>query len=129
MDFLAYCLAGLFFIAFVFASIYILVCAFRRHILWGLGYMFVPFVGLVYIVVDWRIVWKAFLLHVFCIPLMILSMLLSPSFRAEMDKNAGHNAATTTAEGQDDKPSTKPSASSPPRSSSGSVKHHHRSHH
>lgn len=134
MDILAYCLAGVFLTGFFIASIYIIVCAFRRHFLWGLGYLFVPFVGLVYIIVDWPKVWKAFLMHLCCLPLMILSLFLSPSFKAEMDKNAAIRdaapvASTSTTEKQDDRSSAQHGASSPSHSSSGSVKHHHRLHH
>ena len=44
-------LAGL--VVYLIFAIQILIKAFKTHILWGLGSIFVPFVGLVYIIKYW----------------------------------------------------------------------------
>lgn len=99
MDILAYTCFGLCCITLLISSIYVTVCAFRRHILWGLAYLFVPFAAFIYLIVDWRKVWKATLINIACVPLMILSMMLSPTFRAEMNKDR----ATTVNKADEDK--------------------------
>jgi len=43
-------------------GIIILIKAFKEHILWGLGYLFVPFVGLVFIIKYWDKCKKPFLM-------------------------------------------------------------------
>jgi hypothetical protein len=49
---------------FIVALIYgirILIVAFKTHILWGLGSLLVPFVGLVFVIMYWKDVGKLFL--------------------------------------------------------------------
>lgn len=43
-------------------GIWLLVLAFKKSVLWGLGTLFVPFVGLVFVIMNWAIAKKAFLI-------------------------------------------------------------------
>jgi glutaredoxin len=45
------------------SSIIILIAAFRKGVLWGLGSLFVPFVSLVFVVMHWAEVRRAFFAH------------------------------------------------------------------
>jgi hypothetical protein len=54
MEILAYILfwGGLLFM--LFYGLYLVVIAFQESILWGLGYLFVPFVNIVFIIMYWQ---------------------------------------------------------------------------
>ena len=74
---------GLFlmFIGFVIALVYgimLLVKAFQTSVLWGLGYIFVPFVSLVFVVVHWDVAKGPFLRLLISIPFLALGMALMP---------------------------------------------------
>jgi Na+/proline symporter len=69
-------LAG-FAIALVF-GIQLLILAFRTSILWGLGYLFVPFVGLIFIALHWDEAKSPFLRSLLAIPCIIAGALLAP---------------------------------------------------
>jgi hypothetical protein len=43
------------------ASIMILIQAFKESVLWGLGYIFIPFVSLIFVVMHWDQTMKPFL--------------------------------------------------------------------
>lgn len=45
------------------SGIVILVEAFKTHILWGLGSLFIPIVALVFVLVHWNRAGKAFLVN------------------------------------------------------------------
>ena len=68
-------LAGL--IVGLIYGIQILVLAFKKHILWGLGSLFVPFVGLVFVIKYWEETKAPFLRYLISVPLWILGMILS----------------------------------------------------
>lgn len=62
-------------IGFLVSLIYgiiLIVKAFQASILWGLGYLFVPFVGLIFIITHWDEAGKPFLLSLLSIPLYLL---------------------------------------------------------
>jgi hypothetical protein len=46
----------------LWGGIWLLVLAFREHILWGLGSLFVPFVGLIFAVMHWAKAGRPFLI-------------------------------------------------------------------
>jgi hypothetical protein len=54
-------LAGIGGIAMMVFGVILLVKAFQTSILWGLGYLFVPFVSLVFVVLYWQETKKPFL--------------------------------------------------------------------
>ncbi len=50
-------------------GIWLLIVAFQESILWGLGCLFVPFVGLIFVVMHWENAAKPFLVQiVFLVP-------------------------------------------------------------
>lgn len=69
-------LAGLA-IAFVF-GIQLIILAFRTSILWGLGYLFVPFVSLIFIAMHWDEAKTPFLRGLLAIPCLVAGVLLAP---------------------------------------------------
>ena len=65
-------------------GIQILIKAFQQSIWWGLGYIFVPFVSLIYIVMFWDDTKKPFLYSLACVPVFVLGMVLAGSFSGDM---------------------------------------------
>ncbi|WP_309385084.1 hypothetical protein [Cerasicoccus frondis] len=69
----------LYIIALVIALIYgiqLLIIAFKEHILWGLGYIFVPFCGLVFIIMYWDRCKSPFLKSLISIPIFIIAAVI-----------------------------------------------------
>lgn len=64
-------------IAFVF-GIQLIIIAFRASILWGLGYLFVPFVSLIFIALHWDETKTPFLRGLLAIPCLVAGVLLAP---------------------------------------------------
>lgn len=62
-------------IALIF-GIQLLIIAFKTHILWGLGYIFVPFCGLVFIIMYWQETKSPFLKSLIAIPFIIVGAVL-----------------------------------------------------
>jgi hypothetical protein len=62
-------------IAIVF-GIQLLIVAFQTSVLWGLGYLFVPFVALIFVIVHWDVARKPFLRGLIAIPFYALGILL-----------------------------------------------------
>lgn len=62
-------------IALVF-GIQLIIAAFRTSILWGLGYLFVPFVALIFIIVHWDVAKRPFLLSLIAIPFYLGGFML-----------------------------------------------------
>lgn len=61
-------------IGIVIALVYtvvLIIKAFQTHILWGLGYIFVPFVALIFIIMNWNVAGKPFLMSLISIPFII----------------------------------------------------------
>lgn len=56
----------------------LLFLAFRTSILWGLGYLFIPFVSLIFIIVHWDDAKSPFLRGLLAIPLYVIGALLMP---------------------------------------------------
>lgn len=57
-------------------GIMFLIVAFKESALWGLGSMFIPFVGLVFLVKFWSDAKKAFFLQLLAIPFYIVGVIL-----------------------------------------------------
>ena len=65
-------------------GIHLLSVAFQTSILWGLGYLFIPFVSLIFVIVHWSEAKTPFLRSLIGVALVILGMVLSPAgFTAE----------------------------------------------
>ncbi|WP_309397251.1 hypothetical protein [Cerasicoccus maritimus] len=63
-------------IALIF-GIQLLIIAFKTHILWGLGYIFVPFCSLVFIIMYWDDCKSPFLKSLIAIPFVILGSVVA----------------------------------------------------
>ncbi len=59
-------------------GIWLLVIAFKTSVWWGLGYIFVPFVSLIFVIVHWSVAKKPFLYSLVGAVLMILGSLFMP---------------------------------------------------
>jgi hypothetical protein len=57
-------LAGIGVLLLVVGSVMLLWAAFSESLLWGLGCLFVPFVGLIFIVKHWSVAKRGFLVQV-----------------------------------------------------------------
>ena len=57
--------------------IQILIKAFKTHILWGLGSLFIPFVGLVYVIKNWDDCKSPFLKSLIGVGIMIVGTILT----------------------------------------------------
>ena len=58
-------------------GIKLLIIAFKTFILWGLGSIFVPFVGLIFVIMHWQETKSPFLRSLLAIPFFIIGILLS----------------------------------------------------
>jgi len=65
-------------ISLVFGII-ILIKAFQTSVLWGLGYIFIPFVSLIFIIMHWEETKSPFLKSLIAIPLIIIGSILAPA--------------------------------------------------
>ena len=63
-------------IALIF-GIQLLILAFRTSVLWGLGYIFVPFVSLIFVIMHWERTKAPFLKALIAIPFFIVGAMLS----------------------------------------------------
>ncbi len=61
----------------VIYGIILLIRAFEAGILWGLGYIFIPFVSLVFVIVHWEEAKSPFLKGLLAIPFLIVGLSLT----------------------------------------------------
>lgn len=64
-------------IAIVF-GIQLLILAFRTSILWGLGYLLIPLVSLIFVITHWEETKTPFLRCLLAIPFYLLGVFLMP---------------------------------------------------
>lgn len=57
--------------------IQILIVAFKKHIGWGLGSLFIPLVGLVFVFMHWKETKTPFLRTLICAAVQIVGMVIS----------------------------------------------------
>ena len=60
-------------------GIILLIRAFQAGILWGLGYIFIPFVSLIFVIVHWEDAKSPFLKGLLAIPFFAAGMVLIPA--------------------------------------------------
>jgi hypothetical protein len=72
-----------FFISIV-ASIWLLVVAFKTSILWGLGSLFVPFVGLIFVFVHWQAAKTPFLWSLLGVVLLVVPLMTHPELMGRL---------------------------------------------
>ena len=66
------------FIIGIFYSIVLIIRAFQTHILWGLGYLIVPFVSLIFIVMHWEVAKKPFLMSLLALVILFVGNSMLP---------------------------------------------------
>jgi hypothetical protein len=76
MEILGYILYGIGIIISLIYGIQLLIMAFRHSVLWGLGYLCVPFVALIFIFMHWSETKGPFLKALIGLPFMIAGVLL-----------------------------------------------------
>ena len=62
-------------LSFIYGVI-LIIKAFQASILWGLGYIFVPFVGLIFVITNWDEAGKPFLLSLLAIPFYLVGTIM-----------------------------------------------------
>lgn len=87
----------------VVCGIWLLVIAFTTHILWGLAYLFVPFAGLVFVIMHWSKAAKPFLINMLGVGLLVGGVAMSPDMQKALqqvgtESNQAVPASSTTPE-------------------------------
>jgi len=72
-------LFGIGFLISLIFGIQLLILAFRTSVLWGLGSLFLPLVGLIFIIMHWAEAKKPFLYSLLAIPFFIAGAVLAPT--------------------------------------------------
>ena len=57
--------------------IQILIVAFKTHIGWGLASLFIPFVGIVFVIMHWQQTKTPFLRGLICVAVQIVGMVIA----------------------------------------------------
>lgn len=102
MDVLAMILAGIGALILIASGIWYLVITFQKGVWWGLGNLFVPFVGIVFLVIHFRDAWRPFAANIVGIILLGASAAVylpaHPELLDEkaMAEAAGSNGAQST---------------------------------
>jgi hypothetical protein len=55
-------------------AIFFIISAFREHLLWGLGVLFVPLVPLIFLIVEWRAARRPFFWQLWGLALILLGV-------------------------------------------------------
>lgn len=77
MEIVSLVLAGIGLLIFVIYGIKLLILAFQKSVLWGLGSIFVPFVILIFVIMHWAEAKGPFLKYLLCIPFFVVAGILS----------------------------------------------------
>ncbi|HEU0036975.1 MAG TPA: hypothetical protein VFQ53_40470 [Kofleriaceae bacterium] len=81
MQTLGACVMWLGLVLILLGGLFFVIAAFRESILWGLGVLFVPFVSLVFLVLNWSRAKNSFFLQLYGIgAIIVASLLLSAKF-------------------------------------------------
>jgi hypothetical protein len=73
------------------SGIWLLILAFKEHILWGLGFLLVPFVSLIFVIMHWRRTWIPFVISAAGAGMMMVGLVSSlPSAQSLQDLVAVH---------------------------------------
>jgi hypothetical protein len=93
------------FVMTLIGSVRILISAFRKSIIWGLGCLFVPFCGLAYLIVDWENAKSGFFLYLKGAAVIFIAFLLAaviaPNYKAAQAMQRVHAREQATASPSD----------------------------
>lgn len=105
------------FVISVLGAVRMLISAFRKSIIWGLGCIFVPFCSLIYLIVDWDNAKSGFFLYLKGVGLILVAtvpaVVMAPNFNAAQAMQRVHARQQRTANTSD----KEQSATSPTNSS------------
>lgn len=76
MEIVSLVLLGIGLLISVIYGIKLLILAFQKSVLWGLGSLFVPFVGLIFVIMHWAEAKGPFLKSLLCIPFFVVAGIL-----------------------------------------------------
>lgn len=65
----------------VFSAAWLVIQAFREHVLWGMAVLFIPFAYAVFAVLDWEHSRKPFMIGVVSLAALIVELLLLGGFQ------------------------------------------------
>ncbi len=88
---------GLIILGFVLSAvgnIWIIILAFRKHIGWGIATLLLPFVGFVFVCMNWNQAGKPFLIYLLSIAFIGGGFAISPT----MQKNLAESASRSTSQ-------------------------------
>lgn len=74
------------------SGIWLMILAFKKHILWGLAYIFVPFASLVFVCMNWDRAGKPFLISLVAVGLYLGGFFTNPSLMKAMQDGAAEGA-------------------------------------
>jgi hypothetical protein len=69
-------------------GIWLLVAAFQTSVWWGLGSLLVPFVSLIFVIMNWQVAKKPFLISVVGTVVLLFAVWKSPQFNQAMQSVA-----------------------------------------
>jgi len=82
-------MTALFYIALLVAlvsGIWLLVVAFKTSVWWGLGSLFIPFVSLIFVIMNWQAAKKPFLINLAATVVAVIAIFNMPEFWARMQE-------------------------------------------
>ncbi|MBS1953814.1 MAG: hypothetical protein JST89_06510 [Cyanobacteria bacterium SZAS-4] len=77
------------------SGIWLIICSFKKSVIWGLCYLFVPFASIAYVAVDWNRAMKPFLISVVSLVVVVTGALISPSVKDNISRRGAEEAAIT----------------------------------
>ena len=83
-------LAGL---TIVVCNIWILILAFQKHIGWGLASFLVPFVGFIFVVMNWNKAGKPFIIYLVSVVIAAAGYGMSPTMQKQMADSTAESSS------------------------------------
>ena len=68
----------------VVGGIWLLVVTFKTSVWWGLGSLFIPFVSLIFVIMNWQATKKPFLIQLAGVVLVVIALFNSPELMHQM---------------------------------------------
>jgi len=65
-------------------GIWLLVVTFKKSVWWGLGSLFIPLVGLIFVIMNWQLTKTPFLVYLAGVVLLVIGAMNMPEFAAQM---------------------------------------------
>jgi hypothetical protein len=80
-------MTALFYLGLVVAlvgGIWLLVVTFKKSVWWGLGSLFIPLVGLIFVIMNWELTKKPFLIYLAGVVVTVIAAMNMPEIAAQM---------------------------------------------